>query len=113
MRPFIFLLALPLALGILLVARTGNDARWRVARNLAGLILVALPVGGLGYLFSGIWIARAHGVGHFFSVPFGGYAVSDNGVFLSLTSWVGVVFFLLAIVFWRRLKRLQSYCSFA
>ena len=103
MDPFILLLAAPLALGILLVAGTGRHSRWRVARNLAGLILIALPVGGVGYLFSGIWIARVRGVGHFFSVPFGGYAVSDSALLLSLGSWAGFVFVLLRIVFRRRL----------
>jgi len=105
MDPFILLLAVPLALGIFLVASTGHDARWRVARNLAGFVLVALPVGGLGYLFSGIWVARARGVGRFFSVPFGGYAVSDSALTSSLACWVGFVFALLLIVFRRRLKR--------
>jgi hypothetical protein len=105
MDPFILLLAAPIALGIFLIASTGRDARWGVARNLAGFVLVALPVGGLAYLFSGIWIARGRGVGHFFSVPFGGYAVTDNAVFLSLTCWVGLVFALLLVAFRRRLKR--------
>ena len=105
MDPFIMLLAVPLALGIFLVASTGRDARWRVARNLVGFVFIALPVGGLGYLFSGIWIARALGVGHFFSVPFGGYAVSDFAVLLSLGCWVGLVFALLLIVYRRRLQR--------
>ncbi len=105
MDPFILLLAVPLALGIFLVASTGRGARWRVARNLSGFVLVALPVGVLGYLFSGIWIARALGIGHFFSVPFGGYAVSDSALTLSLGCWVALVFALLLMVFRRRLKR--------
>jgi hypothetical protein len=103
--PFILLLAVPVALGIFLVASTGRDSRWQVVRNLAGFILIAVPVGGLGYLFSGIWIARARGVGHFFSVPFGGYAVSDSALTSSLGCWVGLVFALLLFVFRRRLKR--------
>jgi hypothetical protein len=106
MDPFIMLLALPLAAGILLIATTGRNARWRMVRNMAGFFLVALPVGGLAYLFSGIWIARARGVGHFFSVPFGGYTVTDNAVFSSLTCWVGLVFALLFLAFRRRFKRL-------
>lgn len=105
MDPFILILALPFAGGILLLAITGRSARWRTARNVAGFFLVAVPVGGLAYLFSGIWIARARGVGHFFSVPFGGYTVTDNAVMVSLICWVGLVFTLLAVVFHRRFKR--------
>ena len=105
MDPFILLLALPLAAGILLIATTGRKARWRIARNLAGFFLVAAPMGGLAYLFSGIWIARERGVGHFFSVPFGGYTVTDNALMLSLICWVGLVFALLLVVFNRRFKR--------
>ena len=103
--PFILVLAVPLALGIFLVAATGRESRWRIARNLAGFALIAVPVGGLGYLFSGIWIARARGVGHFFSVPFGGYAVSDSALTSSLGCWVVLVFTLMLVVFRRRLKR--------
>ena len=77
-----------------------------MVRNLAGFFLAALPVGGLAYLFSGIWIARARGVGHFFSVPFGGYAVTDSALLSSLACWVSLVFALLAIAFRGRLKRL-------
>ena len=106
MDPFILLLALPLAGGILMIATAGGNARWRMARNLVGFFLVALPVGGLAYLFSGIWIARERGIGHFFSVPFGGYAVTDNAVSLSLACWVGLVFAVMFIGFRRRLKRL-------
>lgn len=105
MDPFIMLLAVPLVLGIFLVASTGRDARWRVPRNLAGFAFIALPVGGLGYLFSGIWIARPLGAGHFYSVPFGGYAVSDFAVLSSLGCWVGLEFALLLIVYRRRLQR--------
>jgi hypothetical protein len=104
MDPFILLLALPLAIGIYLIASTGRGARWRLARNLIGIFLVAVPLGGLAYLFSGIWIARARGVGHFFSFPFGGYAVTDSALLSSLACWVGLVFVLLAVAFRGRLK---------
>ncbi|HXH49271.1 MAG TPA: hypothetical protein VNM47_07985 [Terriglobia bacterium] len=106
MDPFILLLALPLAVGIYLIASTGRGARWRVARSLIGILLVAVPLGGLAYLFSGIWMARARGVGHFFSIPFGGYAVTDTALLSSLAFWVGLVFVLLAVAFRKRLKRL-------
>jgi len=66
---------------------------------------MGVPVGGLAYLFSGIWIARARGVGHFFSMPFGGLMVTDNAIFGSLVGWVGLVFSLLVVVFYRRFKR--------
>ena len=105
MDPFILILALPFAGGILLLAITGRSARWRTARNVAGFFLVAVPVGGLAYLFSGILIAGVRGVGHFFSVPFGGYAVTDNAILASLICWVGLVFALLVVVFHRRFER--------
>ena len=105
MDPFILILALPLAGGILLLAITGRSARWRTARNMAGFFLVAVPVGGIAFLFAGIWIARARGVGHFFSVPFGGDTVTDSALLGSLICWVGLVFTLLVVVFHRRFKR--------
>jgi hypothetical protein len=105
MDPLILILAAPMALGIFLIATAGPNSRWRAARTLIGIFLVALIAGGLGYFFSGIWIARARGVGHFFSVPFGGYAVSDSAVSSSLACWVGFVFTLLSLLFRRRFKR--------
>jgi hypothetical protein len=105
MEPFILLLAVPLGVGIFLIASAGHDTRWRAARSRLGILLVAVPLGGLSYLFSGIWIARTRGVGHFYSVPFGGYAVSDSALISSLACWVSLVFVLLAIAFRRRLKR--------
>ena len=105
MDPLILLLAVPLAFGIYLIASARTGSPWQVARNLSGALLISLPVGGLGYFFAGSWIARARGAGHFFSVPFGGYAVTDNAVLSSLACWIGLVFALLAVVFRRKLKR--------
>ena len=105
MDPFLLLLAAPLAIGIYLIAAMPKNSRWRAARTFLGALLVALPVGGLGYFFSGIWVARARGIGHFFSVPFGGYAVTDNAVFLSLMCWIGLVFVLLGLALRKRLTR--------
>jgi hypothetical protein len=106
MDPFLLLLAAPLAMGIYLIAATREHSRWRAARTLIGAFLVALPVGGLGYFFSGIWVARARGIGHFFSVPFGGYAVTDDAIFLSLMCWIGLVFVPVGLAFRKRLTRL-------
>ena len=105
MDPFILILAALLALGIFLIATAGPNSRWRLLRTVIGMFVVALIAGGLGYLFSGIWIARARGVGHFFSVPFGGYAVSDSALSSSLACWVGFIFTVLALLFRRRFKR--------
>jgi hypothetical protein len=105
MDPFILLLAAPLAVGIYLIASSRHDARWRAAQNLTGFFLVAVPLGALAHLFSGIWIARARGVGHFFSVPIGGYTVSDSAMFWSLACWVGLVFTLMVVAFRGRLKQ--------
>lgn len=105
MDPFILMLALPMAVGILLIAITGRNARWRMVRNIAGFFLVAVPGGGLAYLFSGIWIARVRGAGHFFSVPFGGYTVTDSALLSSVICWVGLVFALLVALFRQRFRR--------
>jgi multisubunit Na+/H+ antiporter MnhB subunit len=105
MDPFIMLLAVPLALGIYLLASSRSDSRWQIARRYAGIFLIAFPIGGLAYLFAGIEIARARGVGHFFSVPFGGYVVTDSALALSLGCWVGIMFVLIALAFRKKLKR--------
>jgi hypothetical protein len=88
MEPLIALLSVILAAGIYLIWSAKPHSRWRAARHFAGVFFVALPIGGLAYLFAGIEIARWRGVGHFFSVPFGGYAVSDSALLGSLASWV-------------------------
>jgi hypothetical protein len=46
--------------------------------------------GGLSYFFVGMYTARIKGIGHFFSVPFGGYSVTDSAITLSLICWVGI-----------------------
>jgi len=98
------LLLAPLAVGIYLVWSTGPNVRWQAARYFAGVFFSALPIGGLAYFFAGIEIARWRGVGHFLSVPFGGYAVSDNAVLASLACWVVLVFVIVSVAFKRKLK---------
>jgi hypothetical protein len=87
MLPIILLLAVPLAAGIYLVVSARKNSRDGVVRSTAGIFLMALPPGGLGYLFSSIWIAREQGVGHLFSVPSGGYSISDSALLSSLGCW--------------------------
>jgi ascorbate-specific PTS system EIIC-type component UlaA len=96
--PFSFLLAIPILLGIYLLSRGPSQSRWGMAGRVVGTFLLALPCGGLTYLFMGIEVARIRQVGHFYSVPFGGYAVSDRALALSLLAWTAVYFCIVALL---------------
>src|SRR3989442_2353246 len=80
--PFLLVLLFPVLLGIYLLvgwpARSRTAALWRFV----GALLLAIPVAGVLYLCLGIGIARARREGHFYSVPFGGYAGRDSAVVL-------------------------------
>jgi hypothetical protein len=52
-------------------------------------LLLAVPVGALFYFFLGIGIARALGVGRFYSVPLGAEQIADKDIVISLTFWIG------------------------
>lgn len=68
-----------------------------------GFLLMAIPIGIIVYIVAGIAAARIRGEGHFYSVPFGGYTVSDNtAIGFSIVIWIGLVFALLAGLFRRR-----------
>ena len=90
-------MALPLLLfvaGVMLVA-TAPRAIWRRL----GLLLVALPSGILAYIIASIAGASLRGDGHFYSVPFGGYDLSNNtAVGASVLLWIGAVFGVLDFV---------------
>ena len=91
---------LPLLLiicGVLLLAkRPADGAQWR---RYLGLALISLPAGTVLYIVSGIAAAAIRGEGHFYSVPFGGYTVSNNTELgASILIWIALVFVILAAV---------------
>jgi hypothetical protein len=90
----ILLLAIPILIGSYLIIKNPPEKRWRTFWRNLGAFLLAVPCGGLAYLFTGIAIARAMKVGHFYSVPFGGYAVHDSAILGSWLVWT-IVFFCL------------------
>jgi len=96
--PFLLVLLFPVLLGIYLLV--GRPARSRMAAlwRFVGALLLAIPIAGILYLCLGIGIARARREGHFYSVPFGAYAVSDSAVVLSLSVWTILCFCLVLLL---------------
>src|SRR2546426_10770353 len=92
--PFLLILLFPVLLGIYLLvgwpARSRTAALWRFV----GALLLAIPVAGVLYLCLGIGIARARREGHFYSVPFGGYAGGDSAGGPRPAGWANPLFFL-------------------
>jgi hypothetical protein len=81
---------------ILLAKRLAAGAHWT---RYLGLTLISLPVGIVLYIVSGIAAAAIRGEGHFYSVPFGGYTVSNNTALgASLFLWIALVFVTLAAI---------------
>jgi len=91
------LLMIAAAIILILKAQKGGS-RSSLKRNL-GIFLASLPAGIIAYIFAGIAAAAIRREGHFYSVPFGGYTVSDNlALGASIFLWVGLVFAALAFV---------------
>jgi hypothetical protein len=69
-------------------------------------IVLAVAVGSVGYFTVGICIPRINGVGHFYSFPFGHYAVRDKSILYSLAAWVLVCYSGLEWLhyLWQRMK---------
>ena len=85
---------LMLVTGVMLVEKAP-----RVIWRRLGLLLVALPSGILAYIIASVAGASLRGDGHFYSVPFGGYDLSNNtAVGASVLLWIGAVFGVLAFV---------------
>ena len=90
--------ALLIAGGVLLITRGRTNAH-----RTFGFILMAIPIGIIVYIVAGIAAARMRGEGHFYSVPFGGFTISDNtAIGFSIVIWIGLVFLALAGLFRRR-----------
>ena len=81
---------------ILLARRPAADAPWK---RYLGLTLISVPAGIVLYIVSGIAAAAIRGEGHFYSVPFGGYTVSNNTALgASILIWIALVFITLAAI---------------
>jgi hypothetical protein len=83
-----------IAAGIILALKSPREA---TGRRYLGILLVSFPVGVFVYIVAGIAAAAIRGDGHFYSVPFGGYSVSDNfAIGASIVIWMILVFLILA-----------------
>jgi hypothetical protein len=83
--------------GIFLVIKARRAGPGSSIRRYLGISLVSLPVGIIVYIIAGIAAAAIRGDGHFYSVPFGGYSVTNNAADLaSILIWVALVFVVLA-----------------
>ena len=89
-----------IATGIVLILKSRRGPTWR---RYLGIFLVSFPVGIFVYIIAGIAAAAIRGDGHFYSVPFGGYSVSDNlAIAVSIVIWMALVFFSLAVLLRRK-----------
>ena len=90
--PFLLIIA-----GILFVIKARKAGPGSSTRRYLGISLVSLPLGIIVYIIAGIVAAAMRGDGHFYSVPFGGYSVSNNAAdIISVLIWVGLIFVVLA-----------------
>jgi len=90
--PFLLILA-----AIFLVIKARKAGPGSTIRRYLGISLVSLPAGIIVYIIAGIAAAALRGDGHFYSVPFGGYSVSNNAAdLISVLIWVALVFVVLA-----------------
>ena len=82
-----------IAAGIFMVIKAPKAGPGSSIRRYLGISLVSVPVGIIVSIIAGIAAAAMRGDGHFYSVPFGGYSVSDNaGDLASILIWVALVF---------------------
>jgi hypothetical protein len=97
---YFVVLVLPIVLiiaGVLLVMKGCKEGPGSSIRRYLGISLLSLPAGIIVYIVAGIMAATVRGDGHFYSVPFGGYSVSNNGaVLISVLLWVALIFVVLA-----------------
>jgi len=70
-----------------------------------GIILGSTLLACITYLAVGIAIPRFVHVGHFFSVPFGGYHVTDSRILLSLLFWLVLYVLAFNLVLARRRQK--------
>ncbi|HSA93695.1 MAG TPA: hypothetical protein VLE48_11845 [Terriglobales bacterium] len=89
----------------LLLKSSGRGGAWAALGHVAGALVISLPLGLLTYGVLGIGIARYRREGHFYSVPFGGYAVSDAAFASSLLAWMAPWFVGILLLAWRWMRR--------
>lgn len=90
---------LMIAAAIILVLKAQNGDPGSRFKHYLGISLAAIPAGIILYMFAGIAAAVLRGGGHFYSIPFGGYTVSNNAAFvISIVFWIGLVFLALMLV---------------
>ncbi len=84
---------------IILIVKAQKGGPRSSLKRYIGMFLASLPAGIIAYIFAGIAAAAIRHEGHFYSVPFGGYTVSDNLLLgASIFFWIGLVFAALAFV---------------
>lgn len=81
-------LLVPIVLGLTACLLIGMFVSPRWARVFG--VALAIPLALLTYFVLGIAIARAIGIGRFYSVPFGAEHIEDWPLLASLAIWVGV-----------------------
>ncbi|HXE91085.1 MAG TPA: hypothetical protein VNK82_09000 [Terriglobales bacterium] len=89
----------------LLLKSAGGSGGLATLGRVVGALVISLPLGLLTYGALGIGIARYRQVGRFYSVPFGGYAVSDAAFAWSLVTWMAPWLAAVVLVTRRRLRR--------
>ncbi len=79
----------PIVLGLTVGLLIGVIVSRNPWRRVFGVAL-AIPLALLIYFILGVGIARAIGVGRFYSIPFGAEHIEDWHILASLAVWVGV-----------------------
>ena len=86
--------------GFILMAKSRIPTRRSAAKHYLGVVLASLAVGIAAYNLTGILVARFRGNGRFYSLPFGGYSMSNGAaIFVSLLIWIALVFVIFVGVF--------------
>ena len=86
-----------------------RSRRQTLGKHHLGLVLISLPAGIFAYILAGIVAAGIRGDGHFFSFPFGGYRINDNGAIVaSAITWIALVFIALNGLWTRKEDRREG-----
>jgi len=80
--------AIPAIIIAVILVAVAAGAAYALGSRIIAPILGALVAGPACYFLAGVFVPRFTGEGHFFSVPFGGLAVSDGALVSSLLAWI-------------------------